>query len=533
VTTRKLALTPASEHLSEVWHAHEPPSPATAASVERSTAAFDSRLLESKYEPLFELASGGMARVLLARRVGAGGFERLVVIKEIHRHLLHKLDFADFFRDEAKIAALIHHANVVPVVDVIEAPNELALVMEYVESVSLKLLLEQATKTGERVPASVASRILLDMLAGLDAAHELVDHDGRHLGVVHRDVSPHNLIVGVDGVARLIDFGIAKAAHRITNTDSGAVKGKYAYMSPEQASGEEVDRRSDVFAAALVMFEALTGSPLFAGVNALDTMRRVLNVPLPDLRQYPEIPAALHPTIEKALCRDRTGRFRGAAEMADALEAQVPPASHRKTAEYIQRVCGPLFAVRRTLLDDVRRRPAAVEPPPGPSAALATTGKRSRTVRVGLAGVAVAGLGLALAMRSGARPTLAEPAPSARSFVAAPPTSVPSPALSPARAPAPAPSGPPAPVAVEIQSSSVIRAVRAEGLREVRLDGHVARLMVDPWSGTLVVDADLDGRQRGRTTLAEGATHGTLTSVKPAALPPARRSELQDDPYGR
>jgi serine/threonine-protein kinase len=312
-------------------------------------------LLAGTYEPLIELASGGMARVVVGQRVGAAGFQRLVVIKQVHRHLLGRPDFANFFRDEARIASLIHHANVVPVIDVVEAPGELLLVMEYVESVSLSLLRATVAKSGVELPPAIVFRIFLDMLAGLHAAHDLVDGEGRALDVVHRDVSPQNLIVGIDGVSRLIDFGVAKASHRLTESESGDIKGKYAYMSPEQVLGLEVDRRSDVFAAAVVLFETLTNVRLFAGEHAMETIRRVVDDPLPDFRKFPNVPVALHDVFARALARDSRARVATAAELAEAIEASVPVASHRRVAECVAQHCGTLLADRRALLEESRK----------------------------------------------------------------------------------------------------------------------------------------------------------------------------------
>lgn len=312
-------------------------------------------LLAGVYEPLIELASGGMARVVVGRRVGAAGFQRLVVIKQVHRHLLGRPDFANFFRDEARIASLIHHANVVPVIDVVEAPGELLLVMEYVESVSLSLLRSTAAKAGVVVPAPIVFRIFLDMLAGLHAAHDLVDGEGRALDVVHRDVSPQNVIVGVDGVSRLIDFGVAKASHRLTESESGDMKGKYAYMSPEQVAGLPIDRRSDVFAAAVVLFETLSGKRLFRGEHAMETLRRVVDDPLPDLTAFPSIPVALHDVFARALAKDARQRIATAAELAETIESRVTAASHRRVAEWVTQHCGALLGERRALLEESRK----------------------------------------------------------------------------------------------------------------------------------------------------------------------------------
>ena len=206
------------------------------------------------YEPLVELASGGMGNVYVGRRVGAGGFEHLVVLKRMRPDLLEDRKFYEMLRDEARIASLIRHPNAVPVTDVIEDGSDLVLVMEYVESCALDVLLQAARSKNRRLPIAAASRIGCDVLAGLHAAHEAVDELGHRLEIVHRDVSPQNVIVGVDGSSRVIDFGVAKARGRLVSTQGGeSLKGKYGYMSPEQVRREPTDRRTDVFAAGVVL----------------------------------------------------------------------------------------------------------------------------------------------------------------------------------------------------------------------------------------------------------------------------------------
>ncbi|MEZ4297069.1 MAG: serine/threonine-protein kinase [Polyangiaceae bacterium] len=224
-----------------------------------------SRLRFGPYDVLFELASGGMGRVYVARKSGAGGFERLAVLKRVHSHLLSDPDVCAMVRDEAKIAALVVHPNVVGVEDVLDTGDELLLAQPYVESASLSDLLKAARKAGEKLSPAVAARITLDLLAGLHAAHEARDLRGELLHVVHRDVSPHNVLVGADGRARLIDFGIARAERRLTQTKSGVVKGKLAYVAPETLRNDPVDLRVDVFAAGIVLHEALSGQRLFDG----------------------------------------------------------------------------------------------------------------------------------------------------------------------------------------------------------------------------------------------------------------------------
>ncbi|MDH3728576.1 MAG: serine/threonine protein kinase, partial [Myxococcales bacterium] len=219
-----------------------------------------------RYEILTQLASGGMASVYVARAQGVAGFERLVAIKVLHPHLAYEQEFISMFLDEARLAARIRHMNVVPTLDVSDSPGDgYFLVMEYIEGNHLGALLGRAAKKGERLPQPFVCRVLVDALQGLAAAHRLTDENGTHLQLVHRDVSPHNILVGTDGIARLTDFGVAKADVRMASTRAGQFKGKLSYMAPEQAASNETDQRSDLFSVGVILWESLTGRRLFKG----------------------------------------------------------------------------------------------------------------------------------------------------------------------------------------------------------------------------------------------------------------------------
>jgi serine/threonine-protein kinase len=193
------------------------------------------------------LARGGMATVYLAERRGALGFRRFVALKRLHAELVRDSEFVAMFIDEARLAARIHHPNVVPIIDVASADGELLLVMEYVEGASLAMLQEACVARGTPIPLAICARLALDVLHGLHAAHEAKDEQARPLGIIHRDISPQNILVGTDGVARVIDFGVAKAAGRKQVTTEGQLKGKLAYMAPEQILGQNVTPSADVF----------------------------------------------------------------------------------------------------------------------------------------------------------------------------------------------------------------------------------------------------------------------------------------------
>jgi serine/threonine-protein kinase len=289
-----------------------------------------------------------MGTVYLSRHAGAAGFARLVVVKRVHPHLLKSREFYDMFRDEARLASQIRHPNVVPVDDVVAGEGELFSVQPYIESITLADLLDGAAAQGERVPPAVASRVIGEMLAGLDGAHDATDLRGHALEIVHRDVSPQNVLVGRDGRSRLIDFGIAKAKRRVTHTSSGVLKGKLAYMAPEQLRRQEVDRRVDVFAAGVVLYEALVGARPFECETEGDTLLAILVAePPPPSEVVDGLPKEIDAVVEEAIARDKGARYATAAEMAEALELAIPPAQPREVAAWVERVAGAVLDERR------------------------------------------------------------------------------------------------------------------------------------------------------------------------------------------
>jgi serine/threonine protein kinase len=310
-------------------------------------ATFNPRARLGTYELLIELARGGVATAIVARQIGVAGFERLVVIKRVHRDLLVNPEFRMMFRDEARLASSIRHANVASVVDVIETGPELCLVMEYFEALSLSALLA-AARPDHRPSLAVASRILSDTLAGLEAAHEARDIRDNPLGIVHRDVSPHNIICDTHGVSRVIDFGIAKAASRLTQTKNGIVKGKVAYMAPEQIDARPLDRRADVFSAGVVLHEVLTGRPLFSGADEFETMRQILSGQAPHPSSLAlGIPPALDAVLRWALQRWPDVRFPSAVAFQAALEKAIAPATSHEVGQWVQAVGGSILEARR------------------------------------------------------------------------------------------------------------------------------------------------------------------------------------------
>jgi eukaryotic-like serine/threonine-protein kinase len=318
-----------------------------------------------RYELVAEIATGGMATVFLARLSGVGGFQRFVAIKRLHPHLASEREFVEMFLDEARLAAGIHHPNVVPILEVGASERGYYLVMEYIEGDTLARLLARAASEGNRLPEEIGIRILIDMLAGLHAAHELRDELGQPTELVHRDVSPQNVLVGTDGITRIADFGVARAAARLSATRTGQLKGKIAYMAPEQAMGKaDIDRRADVFAAGIVLWEVLAGRRLFKAENEAGTLSRVLSEPIAEVGELnPEIGPELAQVCMRALERDRDKRFATCALFADALERAASQAnklaSARQLAAYVADVIGNEIAQQR---DAVRAWLARSEP---------------------------------------------------------------------------------------------------------------------------------------------------------------------------
>jgi serine/threonine protein kinase len=305
-----------------------------------------------RFELIAEVASGGMATVLLARLGGVGGFQRLYAIKRLHAHLASSGEFVEMFLDEARLAARIHHPNVVPILEIGTSADRYYLVMEYIEGDTAAHLFGCAAQDGKDIAARVAIRIALDALAGLHAAHELTDDDGSPLEIVHRDVSPHNILVGVDGVSRITDFGIARAAARLSTTRSGQLKGKVAYMAPEQARSERVDRRADVFSLGICLWEMLTMRRLFKAEDDGETLNRLLYEPIPTIKSaVPGTAPEVDAVCMRALCRDPDERFASAAEFLDALERAARPldlvGTHREVASCVDDVLGNDIAERR------------------------------------------------------------------------------------------------------------------------------------------------------------------------------------------
>ncbi|HXK18308.1 MAG TPA: serine/threonine-protein kinase, partial [Polyangiaceae bacterium] len=310
-----------------------------------------------RYALFEQFAAGGMATVHFGRLDGAGGFSRVVAIKRLLPHLLENHEFTEMLLKEARLAARVRHPNVVATLDVVATKGDVLLVLDYVHGEALSTLCRtQAKEKKEQVPLPLAIGIVLDMLQGLAAIHDATDEKGRSLGLVHRDISPPNVLVGADGVARVLDFGIATALEHIEETAPERRKGKRGYMSPEQLRGERLTQRSDVFATGVVIWELLAMRRLFTPDQEKEPGEAVLRGDYPRVSQYrPDVPKELDDIVMRALSREPEARFASMHELADAVEAAAPQrANARRIAEWVNELA-------RDALTERKRKLARVE----------------------------------------------------------------------------------------------------------------------------------------------------------------------------
>lgn len=314
-----------------------------------------------------EIARGGMASICLGRLHAASGFSLTVAVKRLLPEYAGNRRFVEMFADEARLAARVRHPNVVPVFDVAAEGQEIFLVMEYVPGVTLAELLRLAAAAGEPLPPRVATGIVCHALEGLHAAHEARAEDGSPLGIVHRDVSPQNVLVGADGVSRLLDFGVARAAGGLHTSTGGALKGKVQYTAPEVLSSNLPSRRSDVYAAAVVLWEALVGRLPFSGGSAVEMVGQMLMGDIdPPSRHAPGIPAALDAVVKRAASPVPEARYATAREMSVAIERALPGAT-AEVSGFVQRAAAAELSARAALVAGVERAPRPrVEAAPAP-----------------------------------------------------------------------------------------------------------------------------------------------------------------------
>jgi serine/threonine protein kinase len=295
-----------------------------------------------RYAVYDEVARGGMASVHLGRLLGAGGFSRTVAVKRLHPHLARDGEFLAMLLDEARLVSRIQHPNVVSVLDVVADDDQVAIVMDFVDGAPLSALLKASAEKKELVPPSIAIAVVINALRGLHAAHEAVGEDGKPLGLVHRDVTPHNVMVRRDGTAVVLDFGVAKAAGRFHTTEEGKVKGKLPYMAPEQLRGQPLTRKVDVYAAGAMLWETMVGRRLFAGSNEGEVLEQILFGEIhPPSALRSSSPTAIDGVVMKALSRSAADRYASAAELADALERAFAPAMPSQVATWLEGLAKP------------------------------------------------------------------------------------------------------------------------------------------------------------------------------------------------
>jgi serine/threonine protein kinase len=320
-----------------------------------------------RYALYDEVAAGGMATVHLGRLLGPAGFARTVAIKRLHPQFAKDPEFVSMFLDEARVAARIRHPNVASTLDVVARNGELFLVMEYIHGESFARLQREVAKRDAYIPVEMVVSVMHGVLQGLHAAHEARSESGEPMTVVHRDVSPQNIMLGIDGVARVLDFGVAKAIGRAQTTRDGQLKGKTAYMAPEQLRGRGVDRRTDIYSAGVVLWEALAGVRLFHADSPGETMARVLEMPVepPSHRaeeRHDRIPLPLDAVALRALSREPGERYATALEMAMALEqAGVPIPNAREVSDCIRATVGDALTERANRVHEIESAGASAE----------------------------------------------------------------------------------------------------------------------------------------------------------------------------
>lgn len=297
-----------------------------------------------QHELLAKLASGGVANVFLVREVTEGP-SRLLALKILHPNLANDREYAKMFLAEAAIASQLRHANIVAIAGFGKADGVFSLAMEYVFGVSLGDLLREATRVSHPLSVAFLLHVFAEMALALDYAHDAVSEDGRPLGIIHRDVSPQNILIGFNGVSKLTDFGVAKAANRGWETTAGIVKGKFGYMSPEQALGKKLDPRSDLFSLGIVMWEALTGRELFLGTTPAEILNAIVEQPIePPSRVVSGLSSAVDPIVMKALKRSPSIRFQTGRETAQAIDQLLRDAGAEMDAAEVSRELAAVYA---------------------------------------------------------------------------------------------------------------------------------------------------------------------------------------------
>src|SRR5262249_53561058 len=306
-------------------------------------------MADSRYRITERVAAGGMAEVFRGVAESMRGFKKNIAIKRILPSLTKNKKFVAMFLDEARLSLALQHANIVQVFDIGHSEDTYFIVMEYVDGVDLKGLMEWRRRINKRIPVANVLHIVMEICKGLSYAHELLNPDtGKPLGIVHRDISPPNVLLSKQGEVKVVDFGLAKATSQIETTDPGVVKGKMSYLSPEAARGEEVDSRADIFAVGILLYEMLTGKRLFYGETDYQTVELVRNAKIPPLRpQNPQVEPELEDVVRKALARRVEDRYASALDLQDAL-------AHYSYSRGLKVISRDIADLVRQCLDDSR-----------------------------------------------------------------------------------------------------------------------------------------------------------------------------------
>ena len=321
------------------------------------------------YYLLERIAVGGMAEIFKAKQVGARGFEKIVVIKKILQHLSEDPEFVEMFEDEAKLAAQLNQANIVQIYELGEIDETLYITMEYIDGKNLRDLTRSASGRGVHLGVDQCVYIISEALKGLDYAHRKTDSMGQPLNIVHRDISPQNIIISYEGEVKILDFGIAKAASKISKTEAGVLKGKFSYMSPEQASGKPIDQTSDIYAIGVILHELLTSDRLFRSKSDVETLEKVkAGIVSPPSEKNPLVPEPLDQIVLKALSKERTTRYQTASEMLQDLQKLTFDQQLNTSSQELSAFVKTLFAdaikdEKNRLLENLKKIPSKSQPP--------------------------------------------------------------------------------------------------------------------------------------------------------------------------
>jgi serine/threonine-protein kinase len=308
---------------------------------------------QQRYKVIEKIASGGMAEVFRAESAGLEGFKKTVAIKRVLPHLSEKKQFIGMFLDEARLSAHLSHSNCVQVFDIGVGDNTYFIVMEFVDGADLKAIIERSRKLGQPIALELAALISVRICEGLAYAHELQDGRGQLLGIVHRDMSPPNVLITRYGEVKIVDFGLAKANSQLERSEPGIIKGKFSYLSPEAALGQGIDHRTDIFAVGIILWEMLAGRRLFQGESDLETVRQVQAARVPPIRQFnPTVTPELERVLAKALARDPLQRYQSARELGQDLNTMLFHAAKPVSSFDIAALVAPIVRQR----EEAKRR---------------------------------------------------------------------------------------------------------------------------------------------------------------------------------